>query len=279
MKLYSHLCLTYPILISLASSCYSVPPRSTVVSRTVPQAYGAILNREYQSKFLLGHVTIESGAYLESRTDQFCSISPKYHGGGVASDIVCFQDSDKDGKFDNIRVPQLRWGMWKALQQPLPYELTAKRITPPNPNRILVTTGSVSQPHRILGEVKYSTVGSINFESSLKDALFRSPLSVAAAGATPKLSRNNMNIRLRQQALQQYGNNVDAIINTTYETLPDGDAFGSGIAVQFVESPSSGPPSARPVADRLKELDQLRDDGMISSEEYEQKRKQILESL
>ena len=42
-----------------------------------------------------------------------------------------------------------------------------------------------------------------------------------------------MNERLKQVAKQKYGSRVDAIINATYQARSDGEAFGSGIAVEF----------------------------------------------
>ena len=55
--------------------------------------------------------------------------------------------------------------------------------------RILVTTGTLGRPYEVLGEVSYNTRETINIASIFTDTVFRSPLSVAAAGKTAELSR------------------------------------------------------------------------------------------
>lgn len=106
---------------------------------------------------------------------------------------------------------------------------------------IIVTAGDISQPYPILGEVKYDTLGSINLGSAFNDLLFRSPFAVAASGRTPDLSPDLMpelmNERLKQVAKEKYGSRVDAVINATYQARSDGETFGSGIAVEVVETP------------------------------------------
>lgn len=149
---------------------------------------------------------------------------------------------------------------------------------------IVVTAGPISQPYEVLGEVHVNTRGMINFGSALNDALFRSPLAVAAGGRTPVAHTEQMNKFLKEKAREQYGNKVDAIINTTYNTDHDGDVFASGLAVHFVEqkppeTQQQAAPPGRHLEDRLKELKDLREKGLISVEEYNQKRQELLQGL
>jgi hypothetical protein len=123
----------------------------------------------------------------------------------------------------------------------------------------------------------------INFGSALNDALFRSPLAVAIGGRTPVAHTEQMNEFLKEKAQERYGNKVDAIINATYNTDHDGDVFASGLAVHFVEQKSSEPqrtaPPDRRLEDRLKELKDLREKGLISAEEYNKKRQELIQGL
>jgi hypothetical protein len=123
----------------------------------------------------------------------------------------------------------------------------------------------------------------INFGSTLNDALFHSPLAVAAGGRTSVAHAEQMNKFLKEKARQQYGHKVDAIINAQYNTDQDGDVFASDLAVHFVEQKSSQTqqtaPLERTLEDRLKELKDLREKGLISIEEYSQKRQELLRGL
>lgn len=58
---------------------------------------------------------------------------------------------------------------------------------------VVVTAGPISQPYKVLGEVYVDTRGMLNFGSALNDALFRSPLAVAAGGRTPVAYTEQMN--------------------------------------------------------------------------------------
>ena len=85
------------------------------------------------------------------------------------------------------------------------------------------------------------------------------------------------------QAWKQYGSKVDAVINVTYRTEHDGNVFASGLAVHFVEQqsppPSTAAPLIRSTEERLQELRELRDKGLITPQEYDQKRQDILKGL
>lgn len=147
---------------------------------------------------------------------------------------------------------------------------------------IVVTTGPLSQPYETLGEVHVSTVGEIYLGSLLQDSLFRSPLA-RSIQATPATNTATMNEKLKTQAREQYGGKADAIINVTYRVDPDGDVFASGLAVHFIEpQPTPALPSAPPtrsLEERLLELRNLREKGLIGAEEYYEKRMKLLEGL
>ena len=92
-----------------------------------------------------------------------------------------------------------------------------------------------------------------------------------------------MNKMLEEQTLKLYSNHgVDAVINVTQRTDPDGDVFASGLAIHFVEPPkpaSASIASTRSMEDRLRELLDLREKGLITPEEYYEKRVEILGEL
>lgn len=98
-------------------------------------------------------------------------------------------------------------------------------LPPPEPRRlfdathtreIIVTMGSLSQPHEVLGPVNVNALGMVDLRSF-------------------KL--------LEEKALELYGSRVDAIINVTHRTEPDGAVFAKGLAVHFVSPPSPSTPT------------------------------------
>lgn len=143
---------------------------------------------------------------------------------------------------------------------------------------IIVTAGPLTQPYEVLGEVHADTTDLFLTTSFLRDSLFRSPFSVAVQGASPKLSYSQMDERLRNKAVELYGTRVDAVINVTYRTDPDGHVFADGLAVRFTPQPPSFAP-VRSAEESLKELRGLLDQGLITQEEYERKREEILNEL
>ena len=87
-------------------------------------------------------------------------------------------------------------------------------------------------------------------------------------------------------ARQTYGNEVDAVVNMTYDVDADGDAYGSGLAVRFVDqTPQSIKPSSVPAAqnrtiqDRLEELKKICEQELITEADCEAKRKSLVDSL
>ena len=81
-----------------------------------------------------------------------------------------------------------------------------------------------------------------------------------------------MNNQLRQAARKKYGNRVDAIVNVTYDTRPDGNTFGSGLAVRFL-APDMDKPQQKTVKERMQELQAIYDQGLINDAEFDAKRK------
>lgn len=88
--------------------------------------YGARLTEGYESKFMLGMISIPRGLMLVERPGkerpQYCSAQQLYRRSDL-NDIVCFQDLNEDGAFEEIRVPTLRFGGWARIKTaPVPYE-------------------------------------------------------------------------------------------------------------------------------------------------------------
>lgn len=123
----------------------------------------------------------------------------------------------------------------EALQRP-PQSPTRANFS--RPSEFIVTAGPLSYPYEPLGEVHVDTRGMMNLGSILTDSLFRSPLA-RAIQETPTANIEQMNQLLREQARQQYGSRVDAVLNVTYRTEPDGDVYASGLAVHLYPSGGS----------------------------------------
>jgi hypothetical protein len=121
----------------------------------------------------------------------------------------------------------------------------------------------------------------VNLGSILSDALFRSPLQRAVQGPTPTAHTETMNTMLREKAREQYGSQVDAVVNVVYRTDPDGDVFASGLAVHFVEqAPTPAPaPQTSTLEQKFTELKNLREKNLITPEEYYEKRSKLLEEF
>jgi hypothetical protein len=90
-----------------------------------------------------------------------------------------------------------------------------------------------------------------------------------------------MNKKLKDEARTRYGSAVSAVINVSYRTDPDGDIYASGLAVRFVEpqAPQAVSPSSPTLEQKLTELKSLREKGLITSEEYYEKRSELLKEF
>lgn len=94
---------------------------------------------------------------------------------------------------------------------------------------------------------------------------------------TNKESHVALNEILKLKAIAQYGDRVNAVVNVQYEDLPGYDVSATGLAVQFVDR--TGGTSSRSASARLRQLDQLFDEGAITRTEYERKRAEVLRGL
>ncbi|MGH7915171.1 MAG: hypothetical protein ACREPW_11080 [Candidatus Binataceae bacterium] len=91
-------------------------------------------------------------------------------------------------------------------------EMLHKTVVALNKSQVLVMTGDLSQPHQMLGEIKYSE-----------------PFSGAA------IDTDHINEKLRHFAIDQYQDRVDAITHVTTGTSVDGRNFlVSGEAVEVI---------------------------------------------
>lgn len=93
----------------------------------------------------------------------------------------------------------------------------------------LLIAGPISQPYRALGEVQISTADGMNLSRML---------TLAASGTIPQARHGWISQMLREEARKRYGGKVDAVINVTYQTRPDGEVFATGLAVHLVERQS-----------------------------------------
>ena len=166
----------------------------------------------------------------------------------------------------------------------LPKLITSPLVRPgqvPRPRTVFVTAGSVSRPFEVLGTVHINSRGIVALGSILSDHLFRSRLERAVGGATPDFSPEEAYEQLKSEAISQYGDRVDAVVNATYRAEHDGDVFAEGLAVRFTEGVGVTPSNApiRSVEHRLTELQGLFSKGLLGKEEYERKRAEILKEL
>ncbi|HUP25547.1 MAG TPA: hypothetical protein VNB06_21725 [Thermoanaerobaculia bacterium] len=89
------------------------------------ETQGAQLVEDYRDGFLLGEIGAPAGTFLEGRGSgselEYCSRESLYRGPGTdASVIVCFADWNGDQRFELVRVPKLKFGNWKTLNEPGP---------------------------------------------------------------------------------------------------------------------------------------------------------------
>ncbi len=141
------------------------------------------------------------------------------------------------------------------------------------PTELIVTTGSLSHPYEALGKVYVSTAEAIPREALLRNTYFHPPLAraFAVSPVTPTLGLID---KLRWQAQELYGSKVDAVINVTYRHHAGGHLLASGLAVRLVD-----PQPPRTAEERLQQLTDLWLKGLLSLEEYRQKRREILGGL
>ena len=133
--------------------------------------------------------------------------------------------------------------------------------------------GDLGRPYTLLGQVDANATGIDTWSFSF--------LRVYGFGSftfnryEQKESQAGLNEMLKLEALQRYGERVDAIVNISYEELPHHDMSATGIAVHFADEVSAGGSAST----RLTELDRLLKAGAISRPEYDRKRRQILDGI
>ncbi len=150
-------------------------------------------------------------------------------------------------------------------------------------SRVIVTTGSLTQPYDVLGNVHADTVGMVNLGSVLTDALFRSRLATSIQ-ATPTANNEQMNQLLRERAVAAWGSKVSAVINVNYRVEPSGEVAADGLAVTFrpnadVPRTSDVPSKPDNAEERLERLKFLLQQGLITRDEYARRRAHVLEGL
>jgi len=151
---------------------------------------------------------------------------------------------------------------------------------------IVVVPGPVDRPYDTLGGVTADTTGVVNFGRALAESLTRSNLERQLA-PRPKVDVQRMYEYLRQQAWSMYGPECDAVINVSIRFAQDGNVFAEGQAIRYrVTAPAETKPAAQPETSgtraseqRFEELQRLLDKGFISREEFETKRKEILDEI
>lgn len=143
-----------------------------------------------------------------------------------------------------------------------------------------VTAGGVSQQYEVLGPVHINTRGVVNVGSVLGDALFKSRIERAVGGATPTIRQDEAFDQLLAAAVAQHGPSVSAVINATYRAEHGGTVYADGLAVRFVTpAPQAVDSARRDAATRLENLEDLREQKLITQKEYEKKRAEIIGDL
>lgn len=78
---------------------------------------GARLTDGYEGGFLLGRVGVPAGTFLRALgvggSVEYCTERELYYDPLTGPyDVVCFADWDRDGRFEKVRVPSLKFGNW-----------------------------------------------------------------------------------------------------------------------------------------------------------------------
>lgn len=96
--------------------------------------------------------------------------------------------------------------------------------------RIIAAVGQISQQYQILGNVVARARGTSWFAWSA----YNGPASFSFRQYRYKEDPTVINEMLRLKALEQYGEQVDGVVNIYYETMPGNDVSAQGIAVKFI---------------------------------------------
>ncbi len=141
--------------------------------------------------------------------------------------------------------------------------------------RLVAQSGDTSRPYQVLGQIDVRTKGLNAWTFNMWQVYGFGNFSFKRYER--KESHAGMNELLKLKALELFSEQVNAIIHVDYEDLPDNDVSATGVAIHFVDGVE--PTKERSTSDRLLELKDLRDKGVISPKEYEKKRSDILNGL
>ncbi len=139
--------------------------------------------------------------------------------------------------------------------------------------RIIVSAGDLSRPYEIVGRIDIKTAG--------VDYYIWGFWQLGGIGAFKgthfeyKEDPTSLNEMLKFKAFDLYGDTFDAIVNVHYETMPANSVSAGGIAVRF----TAAAPNHSDGEARLQELRRLLDQGLITHDQYEHKRAEILNQL
>lgn len=143
-----------------------------------------------------------------------------------------------------IEIPMVKAGTAQPPELPTDAELVARFQEGPDPcapsatagsRELVMTTGDVSVPYSILGSVRVQEKGREAARPSRPIFSFRS-------SGLPALEPEHQHVveLLRDQALVQYGDQVDALINVSYRgDARSGDVSAEGLAVKFIDRPTN----------------------------------------
>lgn len=106
----------------------------------------AYLLETIEEGFSLGDLTAIAGtslpAYRGDNGVQYCSDERLYSDPLVGPySIACFSDLDRDGHFDRVRVPSIKFGAWSKLDKPVAYRIAVTPATPDGIKNELIYQG------------------------------------------------------------------------------------------------------------------------------------------
>lgn len=142
--------------------------------------------------------------------------------------------------------------------------------------QIVVSAGELSTPYEVVGRVDVNATGVDYFTFNY--------WRVGAFGSFQgrrfqhKEDPASMNEILKYKAFELYGDSFDAILNVHYESMPANAVSAGGVAVHYVDR-APGTATRVDHGTRLQELKNLLDQKLITPDEYERKRKEILDAL
>ncbi len=140
--------------------------------------------------------------------------------------------------------------------------------------RIIATSGDLSRPYDVVGRVDVSAEGTNYWVFNYWR--FGSLGTFDLRHYEYKEDPAAMNEMLKFRAFEKFGDTFDAILNVHYESMPHNSVSAGGVAVRFTGSEASAHQGNE---ERLKEIRNLLDKGLITNEQYEQKRADILKGL